>query len=52
MLFNGSMLLHLAQPTVGQKLLRSRLGPVFARLTSERTFRAQFCADLLPRRTR
>lgn len=42
MLFNGSMLLHLARPTFGQKLLRGRLGPVFARLTSERTFRAQF----------
>jgi pimeloyl-ACP methyl ester carboxylesterase len=42
MLFNGSMLLHLAKPTLGQKLLRSRLGPLFARLTSERGFRAQF----------
>jgi pimeloyl-ACP methyl ester carboxylesterase len=42
LLFNGSMLLHLAKPTLGQNLLRSRLGPVFARLTSERGFRAQF----------
>ena len=42
LLFNGSMLLHLSQPTLGQRLLRSRLGPLFARLTSERTFRAQF----------
>jgi pimeloyl-ACP methyl ester carboxylesterase len=42
LLFNGSMLLHLASPTFGQKLLRSRLGPLFARLTSERSFRAQF----------
>jgi pimeloyl-ACP methyl ester carboxylesterase len=42
LLFNGSMLLHLASPTIGQRLLRSRLGPLFARLTSERTFRAQF----------
>jgi pimeloyl-ACP methyl ester carboxylesterase len=42
MLFNGSMLLHLARPTFGQKLLRSRFGGVFARLTSERTFTAQF----------
>jgi pimeloyl-ACP methyl ester carboxylesterase len=42
LLFNGSMLLHLAQPTLGQKLLRSRLGPLFSRLTSERGFRAQF----------
>jgi pimeloyl-ACP methyl ester carboxylesterase len=42
LLFNGSMLLHLASPTVGQRLLRSRLGPLFASLTSERSFRAQF----------
>jgi pimeloyl-ACP methyl ester carboxylesterase len=42
LLFNGSMLLHLAKPTVGQKLLRSPLGPLFSRLTSERGFRAQF----------
>ena len=48
MLFNGSMLLHLARPTFGQKLLRSRLGPVFARLTSERTFSAQFSRIFSP----
>lgn len=42
MLFNGSMLLHLAKPTIGQRLLRSPGGPLFARLTTERTFRAQF----------
>src|ERR1044072_3989993 len=42
LLFNGSMLLHLAKPTLGQNLLRSRLGPLFARLTSERSFRTQF----------
>jgi len=42
LLFNGSMLLHLASPTIGQRLLRSRLGPLFARLSSERTFRVQF----------
>jgi pimeloyl-ACP methyl ester carboxylesterase len=42
LLFNGSMLLHLAKPTVGQKLLRSRLGPLASRLTTERGFRAQF----------
>lgn len=42
LLFNGSMLLHLAKPTVGQHLLRSPLGPAFARLTTERSFRAQF----------
>jgi pimeloyl-ACP methyl ester carboxylesterase len=42
LLFNGSMLLHLAKPTVGQKLLRSPLGPLASRLTTERSFRAQF----------
>ena len=42
LLFNGSMLLHLAKPTLGQRLLRSRLGPLAARLTTERGFRAQF----------
>jgi pimeloyl-ACP methyl ester carboxylesterase len=48
MLFNGSMLLHLAKPTLGQNLLRSRLGPIFARLTSERSFRAQFSRVFSP----
>jgi pimeloyl-ACP methyl ester carboxylesterase len=48
LLFNGSMLLHLAQPTLGQKLLRSRFGPLFARLTSERSFRAQFSRIFSP----
>jgi pimeloyl-ACP methyl ester carboxylesterase len=41
LLFNGSMLLHLASPTIGQKLLRSRLGPLFARLTTATTFKRQ-----------
>lgn len=48
LLFNGSMLLHLAKPTVGQRLLRSRLGPLFARLTNERGFRAQFSRIFSP----
>jgi pimeloyl-ACP methyl ester carboxylesterase len=48
LLFNGSMLLHLARPTLGQHLLRSRLGPLFARLTSERGFRAQFSRIFSP----
>jgi pimeloyl-ACP methyl ester carboxylesterase len=48
LLFNGSMLLHLAKPTVGQRLLRSRLGPAFARLTTERSFRAQFARVFSP----
>jgi pimeloyl-ACP methyl ester carboxylesterase len=42
LLFNGSILLHLASPTPGQKLLRSRLGPLFARLNSATSFRLQF----------
>ena len=48
LLFNGSMLLHLAKPTPGQNLLRSRLGPLFARLTNERSFRAQFSRIFSP----
>lgn len=48
LLFNGSMLLHLAKPTVGQRLLRSPLGPLFARLTNERGFRAQFARIFAP----
>jgi pimeloyl-ACP methyl ester carboxylesterase len=48
LLFNGSMLLHLAKPTVGQRLLRGPLGPLFARLTSERSFRAQFSRVFSP----
>lgn len=42
LLFNGSILLHRASPTIGQRILRSRVGPLFARLNSERTFTAQF----------
>ncbi len=48
MLFNGSMLLHLAKPTFGQNLLRSQLGSVFARLTNERSFRTQFSRVFSP----
>ncbi|HSR93370.1 MAG TPA: alpha/beta hydrolase [Solirubrobacterales bacterium] len=48
LLFNGSMLLELAKPTLGQNLLRSRLGPLFARLTNERSFRAQFSRIFAP----
>lgn len=48
LLFNGSMLLHLAKPTLGQQLLRSRFGALFARLTSERSFRAQFSRVFSP----
>jgi pimeloyl-ACP methyl ester carboxylesterase len=42
LLFNGSILLDRASPTRGQKLLRSRLGGLFAALMNERSFRLQF----------
>lgn len=42
LLFNGSMVLHRASLTPSQKILRSRLGPLAARLSSERVFRHQF----------
>jgi pimeloyl-ACP methyl ester carboxylesterase len=41
-LFNGSMVLEAASPTPAQRALRSRLGPLVARLSSERVFRHQF----------
>lgn len=47
-LFNGSMLQHLAEPTIAQKLLRGPLGPVMAKLTSERFFRQQFGSIFSP----
>jgi pimeloyl-ACP methyl ester carboxylesterase len=42
LLFNGSMILERAHLTPAQKVLRSRLGPMLARLSSERLFRLQF----------
>ncbi len=42
LLFNGSMVIEQASLTISQKLLRSRLGPLVARLSNERSFRAQF----------
>jgi pimeloyl-ACP methyl ester carboxylesterase len=42
LLFNGSMVLERARPTLGQKLLRGPLGPLAARLTSKRLFLHQF----------
>lgn len=42
LLFNGSILLHRASPTAGQRILRSRIGPLFARFNTRRTFTAQF----------
>lgn len=41
LLFNGSMVLERASPTPAQKALRSRVGPLVARLSSERVFRHQ-----------
>lgn len=40
-LMNGSVHVELAHLTVGQKILRSPLGDVFARLNSRKTFEAQ-----------
>lgn len=48
LLFNGSIVIERASLTIGQKLLRSRLGPLAARLTNERTFRAQFARVFSP----
>lgn len=42
LLFNGSMILDQASLTLAQKILRSPLGPLLARLSNERAFRAQF----------
>jgi pimeloyl-ACP methyl ester carboxylesterase len=41
LLFDGSMIMERATLTLGQKLLRSRFGPLFARLSSGRFFRQQ-----------
>jgi pimeloyl-ACP methyl ester carboxylesterase len=41
LLFNGSMVLERASPTPAQQLLRSRIGPLVSRLSSERVFRHQ-----------
>lgn len=42
LLVNGGIMLERASSTPAQKALRSRLGPLFARLSSERVFRHQF----------
>ena len=42
LLFNGSILIDRANPTLAQKLLRGPLGPVAARLSNEPFFRRQF----------
>jgi pimeloyl-ACP methyl ester carboxylesterase len=40
-LMNGSVHIDLAHLTIGQKLLKSPLGPLFAKLNSRATFKAQ-----------
>jgi pimeloyl-ACP methyl ester carboxylesterase len=42
LLFNASLVLERANLLMGQKLLRSRLGPLATRLTTEYTFRRTF----------
>jgi pimeloyl-ACP methyl ester carboxylesterase len=48
LLFNGSIVLERASLTPAQRLLRSRMGPLFARLSNERVFRQQFGALFSP----
>lgn len=42
LLFNASLVLERANLLLGQRILRSRLGPVFARLINERSFKRSF----------
>jgi pimeloyl-ACP methyl ester carboxylesterase len=42
LLFNGSIVLERASLTPAQRVLRSRVGPLAARLSSERVFRREF----------
>jgi pimeloyl-ACP methyl ester carboxylesterase len=42
LLLNGSMVQGAASPTLAQRILRSPVGPLFSRLSSERVFRQQF----------
>ena len=48
LLLNGSMVQDAASPTLGQRLLRGRLGPLVSRLSSERFFRNQFGSIFSP----
>jgi pimeloyl-ACP methyl ester carboxylesterase len=48
LLFNGSMVQPAASPTLAQRLLRGPLGPLAARLSTERFFRAQFGSVFSP----
>ena len=44
LLFNGSILIERANPTLAQKLLRGPLGPLAARFANEAFFRRQFAS--------
>lgn len=48
LLFDGSVIIERASLTPGQKLLRSRLGPVFSRLSSGAFFRQQLGSVFAP----
>jgi pimeloyl-ACP methyl ester carboxylesterase len=48
LLLNGSMVLEAASLTASQKLLRSRFGPIAARLSNERSFRTGFARLFSP----
>lgn len=48
LLFNGSMVVEAASLTSGQRLLRSPVGPLAARLSNEWFFRRQFSALFSP----
>lgn len=48
LLLNGSMIQGAASPTLGQRILRSPLGPLMSRLSSERFFRQQFGSIFSP----
>jgi pimeloyl-ACP methyl ester carboxylesterase len=48
LLLNGSMVQGAASPTLGQRILRSAVGGLFSRLSSERFFRQQFGSIFSP----
>jgi pimeloyl-ACP methyl ester carboxylesterase len=48
LLLNGSMVQDAASPTFGQRILRSSVGGLFSRLSSERFFRQQFGSIFSP----
>ena len=50
LLLNGSMIQDAASPTLGQRILRSPLGPLMSRLSTERFFRQQFGSIFSPSR--